>query len=1119
MARAGYGDLEVGAETSSVQAVHPVGSAAAPGIAFSTDTDVGLYRVDANQLGISVGGTGQLAIIDGVLQPITTNDIDLGTASLQFKNAWFDGTLEADAITVGGVSVATGTNATTVTTTANNADETVYPTFVDGTSSSQDIEVDTGLTYNPSSGLLTITGELDAGSLDISGNADIDGTLEADAITIDTVTLAEYISDTVGAMVSCNTESGITVAYQDADNTIDFTVGTLNQNTTGSAATLTCARCIGGVSFNGSTSINLPGVNTAGNQNTSGSAATLTNARDIGGVSFNGSASINLPGVNTAGCQNTSGTAAVGTTTTVSANNTADETVYLTFVDAATGNKGLETDTGLNYNPCSGALTATSFTGSVTGTITGTTSCITVTTVNDCDTVYPVFVDGGSGSQAPEVDTGLTYNPATGLLTSAGFAGPIDGNLTGTLQTASQANVTTLAGLTSLGAAGATTNVVAGDVTMYNAVNNGNPTISLGSSSAERLTITANYTSGAQLLCNIKFATIEASSTANRGKYVFDVDGTDILTIDDGGIDIASGKTFAINGSDIAITDTTYTAGDGLTLTGTDIDLDAALTTVTSILATDVKIGEDNETKVDFADANIINLHANNIKALSVHNTSSKGELRFYEGCNYVGFAAPALDANQIWTLPAADGSCGQALTTDSCGVLSWASAGGAVSAINNATANEIVTVGACTSELCAEANLTFTGSLLTVTGNLALTNTDGGSSITRSTSSTTGLNSPFVLTATSTGNAADTFGPAIEYKISDCGVGATRLGVIGIERNGADNTGQFHVNLDSGGTLATRFSVNASGQALHANGCASTPAISFTNDNDSGFFRADSNNIGVAAGGSERMRFSNSKFFVEDTLNGNQSIGITINQEANDDEILALKSSDVGASGNYSGVEADTYALFKKRDASGGGLSLMTFNHGLGNQSFYVEAYAAMNRNAPTTGGTGANGVIHMRGYEFDDTGTNSTANCLEDGEILFVAAQGGTASVVFTAAGTISSNASATVGTFDSYDDALMLRAMDTVVSPGCIIQSRWDDYVTYNEQSLIDAGIFSGRMTNDDGTLIDPHVKERGMWDITQHIKLLNGAAWQLWTELQETKEEIGAMKVQLALTEGK
>jgi hypothetical protein len=53
-------------------------------------------------------------------------------------------------------------------------------------------------------------------------------------------------------------------------------IPTLNQNTTGSAATLTTARTIGGVSFNGSANINLPGVNTAGNQNTTGTAANVT---------------------------------------------------------------------------------------------------------------------------------------------------------------------------------------------------------------------------------------------------------------------------------------------------------------------------------------------------------------------------------------------------------------------------------------------------------------------------------------------------------------------------------------------------------------------------------------------------------------------------------------------------------------------------------------------------------------------------------------------------------------------------------------------------------------------------------------------------------------------------
>jgi len=73
-------------------------------------------------------------------------------------------------------------------------------------------------------GVLTVAGELDAATLDISGNADIDGTLEADAITVDGTTLAEYIADTAGAMVSSNTETGIAVTYQDGDNTIDFAV-------------------------------------------------------------------------------------------------------------------------------------------------------------------------------------------------------------------------------------------------------------------------------------------------------------------------------------------------------------------------------------------------------------------------------------------------------------------------------------------------------------------------------------------------------------------------------------------------------------------------------------------------------------------------------------------------------------------------------------------------------------------------------------------------------------------------------------------------------------------------------------------------------------------------------
>jgi len=78
-------------------------------------------------------------------------------------------------------------------------------------------------------------------------------------------------------------------------------VATLNQDTTGSAATLTTARNIGGVSFDGSANIDLPGVNTSGNQDTSGNAATATalaTARTIAGVSFDGTANITLDNSN-----------------------------------------------------------------------------------------------------------------------------------------------------------------------------------------------------------------------------------------------------------------------------------------------------------------------------------------------------------------------------------------------------------------------------------------------------------------------------------------------------------------------------------------------------------------------------------------------------------------------------------------------------------------------------------------------------------------------------------------------------------------------------------------------------------------------------------------------------
>ncbi|CAI6213721.1 phage tail protein [Escherichia coli] len=81
----------------------------------------------------------------------------------------------------------------------------------------------------------------------------------------------------------------------------------LSGSLTGNASTATklqTARTIGGVSFDGSANIDLPGVNKAGNQSTTGNAATATKlqtARTINGVKFDGSANISIPTITSRG--------------------------------------------------------------------------------------------------------------------------------------------------------------------------------------------------------------------------------------------------------------------------------------------------------------------------------------------------------------------------------------------------------------------------------------------------------------------------------------------------------------------------------------------------------------------------------------------------------------------------------------------------------------------------------------------------------------------------------------------------------------------------------------------------------------------------------------------------
>ena len=249
----------LGATSFSDAAITNVGDIQLDSISGDADSNTSIAFSGSDVITVTAGGDTQITINNGSIVPTTDNDIDLGTSSLEFKDAFFDGTVTTDALVadtadinggtidgaiIGGASAAaiTGTAITGtsfVIGSANIAEAELEQ--IDGITAGTvaaskavvvDANKDIGSFRN-----ITLTGELDAGSLDVSGDVDVDGTLEADAITVNGTALAEFISDTTGAMVGSNTETGIAVTYQDADNTIDFAINAAQTTITSLLAT------------------------------------------------------------------------------------------------------------------------------------------------------------------------------------------------------------------------------------------------------------------------------------------------------------------------------------------------------------------------------------------------------------------------------------------------------------------------------------------------------------------------------------------------------------------------------------------------------------------------------------------------------------------------------------------------------------------------------------------------------------------------------------------------------------------------------------------------------------------------------------------------------------------
>ena len=134
------------------------------------------------------------------------------------------------------------------------------------------------------------------------------------------------------------------------------------------------------------------------------------------------------------------------------------------------------------------------------------------------------------------------------------------------------------------------------DVDIFEDANNADVTLRMGTSATESLAISVLNGGSNKTAESVTFTTATASSTSNHGKFTFNVDGTDIFDVDDAGINLASGKTFRINGTAIDGDITSVVAGTGLSGGGTDGDVTLnveASQAITALTGGDLTIFED----------------------------------------------------------------------------------------------------------------------------------------------------------------------------------------------------------------------------------------------------------------------------------------------------------------------------------------------------------------------------------------------------------------------------------------------------------------------------------------------------------------------------------------------
>lgn len=188
----------------------------------TTNNRVGFY------IDVSSVSTEQIRVQDGVVVPVTTNDVDLGTSSLQFKDLYLDGTATIDGLAMPTTTVTDILDEDTMSSDSATALATQQSikAYVDAQVTAQDLDF-----QGDSGGALNI--DLDSETLTIAGGTGIDTTGSGNTLTVD-------IDSTVATLTGTQTLTNKTLTtpvISTISNTGTITLPTSTDTLVGRATT------------------------------------------------------------------------------------------------------------------------------------------------------------------------------------------------------------------------------------------------------------------------------------------------------------------------------------------------------------------------------------------------------------------------------------------------------------------------------------------------------------------------------------------------------------------------------------------------------------------------------------------------------------------------------------------------------------------------------------------------------------------------------------------------------------------------------------------------------------------------------------------------------------------